>query len=269
MRELVLGGAGLIGTELVGQLRQAGHLVKSIDLRTGEDLRVIDLDPCLREVDRVWFLAWDTGGAKYLTLQERQHQMYLNNCQLSTRVFDALSRTKIPFLFVTSQLAGQPTAYGQTKWMAEGWARQLGGRIARLWNIYGWESPDERSHVVTDFVLTGLTQGKVRMMTTGEERRRFLYKSDGVERLVRFFDGGETAIDIAGRHWVRIAEMAEEVARQLSCEVERGELVGEEVMVDPTPVIDEPLPELSLSEGVARVIQEAMEYLRQHRGLLT
>jgi len=173
MRELVLGGAGLIGRELVDRLRREGHWVKSIDLRTGEDLRVIEIDSDLREVDRVWFLAWDTGGAKYLTRVEKQHQMYLHNCQLSARVFDGLSRTKVPFLFVTTQLAGQPTAYGQTKLMAEGWARQLGGWIARLWNIYGWESPDERSHVLTDFVLTGLTERRVRMLTTGEERRRF------------------------------------------------------------------------------------------------
>jgi len=178
-----------------------------------------------------------------------------------------LNRTKVPFLFVTSQLAGQPTAYGQTKLMAEGWARQLGGRIARLWNVYGWESPDERSHVVTDFVLTGLTEGRVRMMTAGEERRRFLYKSDGVERLIRFFDSGEVGGDVAGQRWIRIAEMAEEVARQLSCEVERGELVGEEVMIDPVLTTGGELKELPLSEGVACVIQEARAYLGQ-RGLL-
>jgi nucleoside-diphosphate-sugar epimerase len=267
MRELVLGGAGLIGRELVDRLRRKGHWVKSIDLRTGEDLRVIEIDSSLREVDRVWFLAWDTGGARYLTRAEKQHQMYLHNCQLSARVFDALSRTQTPFLFVTSQLAGQPTAYGQTKLMAEGWARQLGGWVARLWNIYGWESPDERSHVVTDFVLKGLTEGRVRMMTTGEERRRFLYKSDGVERLVRFFDGAERAVDVAGQRWIRIGEMAEEVARQLSCEVERGGMVGEEVMIDPSPAVGGPLEELSFSEGVARVIEEARGYLGQ-RGLL-
>ena len=267
MRELVLGGAGLIGRELVDRMRREGHWVKSIDLRTGEDLRTMEIDPCLREVDRVWFLAWDTGGAKYLTRAEKQHQMYLHNCQISARVFDALSRTKVPFLFVTTQLAGQPTAYGQTKLMAEGWARQLGGWIARLWNIYGWESPNERSHVVTDFVLTGLTEQRVRMMTTGEERRRFLYKTDGVDRLMRFFDSEERAVDVAGQRWIRVGEMAEEVARQLSCEVERGELIGEEVMVDPSPALGGSLEELSLSEGVARVILEARGYLGQ-QGLL-
>jgi nucleoside-diphosphate-sugar epimerase len=61
MRELVLGGAGLIGRELVDRLQREGHRVKSIDLRTGEDLRVIEIDSYLREVDRVWFLAWDTS----------------------------------------------------------------------------------------------------------------------------------------------------------------------------------------------------------------
>lgn len=268
MRELVLGGAGLIGKELIGLLERQGHWVKSVDLRTGEDLRVIMLDPYFTEVDRIWFLAWDTGGAKYLSKVEKQHQMYLNNCQLSVRVFDALSRTKTPFLFVTSQLAGQPTAYGETKLMAEGWARHLGGWIARLWNVYGWESPDERSHVVTDFVLTGLTQGRVRMMTTGQERRRFLYKTDAVKRLVRFFDGPERSLDVAGNRWIRIGEMAEEVGRQLTCSVECGDQVGGEVLIDPTPATNEQeLEEVPLREGVARVICEARGYLAQRGGV--
>ena len=268
MRELVLGGAGMIGRELVAQLRREGHWVKSLDLRTGEDLRIMELDGSFAEVDRVWFLAWDTGGARYLAKAEMQHQMYLHNCQLSARVFDALSRTKNPFLFVTSQLAGQPTAYGQTKLMAEGWARQLGGWIARLWNIYGWESPDERSHVVTDFVLTGLTQGQVRMMTTGEERRRFLYKSDGVKRLIRFFDGAEKARDVAGSSWIKVGDLAEEVGRQLSCGVVRGELVGDEVLIDPIPATEvEAGAEVPLSEGLACVIREARGYLGQRGGL--
>jgi len=84
---------------------------------------------------------------------------------------------------------------------------------------------------------------------------------------MRFFDGHERTADVAGQRWIRVSEIAEEVARQLSCEVERGELVGEEVMIDPILAVGGPLEELPLSEGVARVIQEARGYLGQ-RGLL-
>ncbi len=79
MRELVLGGDGLIGTEIVEQLRAKGHTVTSLDLHTGCDLWHVDITP-FQECDRVWFLAWDVGGAKYIAATEHQHQLYKNNC---------------------------------------------------------------------------------------------------------------------------------------------------------------------------------------------
>ena len=109
VRELVLGGAGLIGSTLVQALERMGHEVISLDLKTGCDLRIADVGP-FTACRRVWFLAWDTGGAKYLGAVDRQHRQYVHNCELTVRVFDVLERTKRPFVFVTSQLAGQPMA---------------------------------------------------------------------------------------------------------------------------------------------------------------
>ena len=260
MNELVLGGDGLIGAELARALKARGASVSSLDLKGGFDLRRTDREP-FDEADRVWFLAWDTGGAKYIEAAEAQHAQFKHNCELSARVFDVLARTRKPFLFVTSQLAGQPNAYGLTKLMAEGWARQLGGKLARLWNTYGWEEPDARSHVVTDLVLSGLTKGRIRTLTDGRERRRFIYKSDCVAALLRLFDGEEREADIAGDRWYSIGEVAEEVARQLNVEVELGEKQGGEVIVDPVKVLPGWRPEVSLPEGISKVIEEARRYL--------
>lgn len=260
LRELVLGGAGLIGAELVGALEARGARTVSLDLKTGCDLRYVDDAPFM-EADRVWFLAWDTGGAKYIEATDRQHEMYKHNCELSARVFDILARTRKPFLFITSQLAGQRNAYGLTKLLAEQWTLQLGGKLARLWNTYGWEEPDTRSHVITDLVLSGLTQGRVRTLTTGAERRRFIYKSDCVEALIRLFDGAETSAEIGGEAWYSIRQVAEEVAAQLNVEVELGEMQGGEVIIDPQKTLAGWSPRVSLPEGVGRVIAEAREYL--------
>src|SRR5918992_416898 len=94
VKHLVLGGEGLIGSELARGLQAKGHDVVSLDLKSGCDLRKpIDLKH-FEECDRVWFLAWDTGGAKFLEAEDRQHEQYKNNCELSLRIFDALSRTK-------------------------------------------------------------------------------------------------------------------------------------------------------------------------------
>jgi nucleoside-diphosphate-sugar epimerase len=262
MNELVLGGAGLIGSELIRTLNARGHRTVSLDLKSGCDLRQpLDLK-LFEECDRVWFLAWDTGGAKFLEAEDRQHEQYRNNCELSLRVFDALARTRKPFLFSTSQLAGLPNAYGTTKLMAWHWASHLGGKVARLWNVYGWEHPDARSHVVTDLVLSGL-RGRVKCMTDGAEKRLFLYKSDCVAALLALFDSSLQTAEIAGPEWLAIREVAEEVARQLGVDIELGKGKGSEVPIDPTELLPNWQPRISLSEGVARVISDARSYLGQ------
>jgi nucleoside-diphosphate-sugar epimerase len=260
MRELVLGGEGLIGTELVATLKAKGHSVVSLDLKNGCDLRYVDDQP-FEQCDRVWFLAWDTGGAKYIEASDRQHEMYKHNCELTARVLNAIARTRRPFLFVTSQLSGQPNAYGQTKLLAERWSEYLGGTIARLWNTYGWEEPDIRSHVMTDLVLSGLREGRVKTLTDGREHRRFIYKSDCVDNLINLFDSGQKYADIAGENWFTIAKVAEEVASQLEVEVELGRATGSEVLIDPKIPVNGQKPQLSLTEGIAMVIAQAREFI--------
>jgi len=260
MRELVLGGEGLIGTELVEQLQAKGHTVTSLDLRTGCDIRYVDITP-FQECDRVWFLAWDVGGAKYIGATEYQHQLYKNNCELTLRVLDSLSRTKRPFIFTSSQLAGQPTAYGSTKLDAERWAAELGGKVARLWNTYGWETPDIRSHVITDMVLSGLRSGEVQCRTDGTERRRFVYKSDCVVSMLMLANSALMYADTAGLEWVTLRTVAEEIALQLRVGVRFGSERGSEWMVDPTKMMPGWSPEVPLGEGITLVIADARNYL--------
>jgi nucleoside-diphosphate-sugar epimerase len=263
MRELILGGEGLIGSTLAATLRARQHEVISLDLKSGCDLRQpFHLAP-FQECDRVWFLAWDTGGAKFLEAADRQHDQYKNNCELSLRIFDALARTRKPFLFTTSQLAGLPNAYGTTKLMAWHWTSNLGGKVARLWNVYGWEHPDTKSHVITDLVLSGL-KGRVKCMTTGDEKRRFLYKTDCVAALIDLFDGSLNTAEIAGAEWVTIREVAEEIARQLNVEVDLGQTKGSEVPIDPVEPLPNWIPKVSLAEGIASVISDARKYLSRN-----
>lgn len=266
LKELVLGGEGLIGRELGKQLLSGGSEVRSLDITNGHDLRIIG-NEIYQTYDRVWFLAWDTGGAKYHSAQNRQHEMYAHNSLLSARIFDALATTKKPFLFVTSQLAGQETAYGMTKLIAEKWAQHLGGKVARLWNTYGWEAPDIRSHVVTDLVLSGLAGKKVRTMTTGKERRRFIYKADCASQLISFFDSDLQTTDIAGDRWITISELAFEIASQLNVDCQLGEANGEEVMLDPLNLYPWKQPLTSLQAGIGLVINEARFYSDSHRNV--
>jgi nucleoside-diphosphate-sugar epimerase len=114
--------------------------------------------------------------------------------------------------------------------------------------------------VVTDLVLSGL-RGRVKCLTNGQERRLFLYKSDCVAALLTLFDSPLQTAEIAGPKWWKIAEVAEEIARQLNVEIELGTLVGSEVPIDPTELLPNWSPTVSLSEGIATVIAEAQVYL--------
>lgn len=261
MRELVLGGDGLVGSALIEVLRGRGHEADSFDLKSGNDLRRVE-PGAFDAYDRVWFLAWDTGGAKYIESGDRQHEQYRNNCEMSLRTFEALARGRKPFLFATSQLAGLPNAYGTTKLLAEKWAGHLGGKIARLWNTYGWEHPDEKSHVVTDMVLSALTERRISCLTSGGEHRRFNYKTDCASALVRLFDGEQREADIAGPKWLSIREVAEEIGRQLGVtDLSFGERKGTEMIVDPQTPVEGWRPELTFTEGIAKVIADARAYL--------
>src|SRR2546421_443715 len=80
----------------------------------------------------------------------------------------------------------------------------LGGKVARLWNTYGWEEPDVKSHVITDLVLSGLTEARVVCRTSGVERRRFIYRTDCVAALIQLFDGPQQTAEIAGTEWLTI-----------------------------------------------------------------
>lgn len=261
MRELVLGGEGLIGSTLVQALSGRGHQVTSLDLKSGCDVRHVDQQPFV-DADRVWFLAWDTGGAKYIEAVDRQHEQYKHNCELCLRVFEMLSRTRKPFLFVSSQLSGLPNAYGTTKALGANWTRQLGGKVARLWNVYGWEEPTVRSHVVTDLVLSGL-KGRVSCMTDGGEHRRFLYKTDCVEALMQLFDGPQQSAEIAAPEWVTIRSVGEEIARQLKVETGFGDAKGSECLIDPIEPLPNWKPRVSLQQGIWQVIEDARVHLNK------
>ena len=153
--------------------------------------------------------------------------------------------------------------------MAASWSTQLGGKVARLWNTYGWEEPDVRSHVITDLVLSGLTRGKVTCMTDGKERRRFIYKTDCAAALIRLFEGPERVAEIAGPEWITIRQVGEEVSRQLNVEFEPGLGTGSEVMVDPHELLPGWQPEVTLTDGIREVIKDARAYLPRIEKLST
>ena len=106
---LVLGSSGQIGSSLVSFLKGSGLVVGTFDIAENaiEDLRLIsnnDLVETICKFDFTVFLAFDVGGSKYLEEHQNSSSFIINNLQIMSNTFDALSKARKPFIFASSQI---------------------------------------------------------------------------------------------------------------------------------------------------------------------
>ena len=178
MKNLVLGSEGFVGDYLCKYLEKKGEEVIRFDIKRDkkEDATLYRLP--LEGIDKVYFLAWDVGGAKYLYREDTQLHQLKWNVALLDNVMNQLEESKTPFVFTSSQLAEDSTVYGVTKKLGEFWTKYLGGAYVRLENVYGiMEEDSEKSHVISDFVRQ-VKKGDIKMLSSGEEMRRFTHIDD-------------------------------------------------------------------------------------------
>lgn len=215
---LVLGGSGFIGHDLVFYLKNQGHSVKNFDIleNSSDDLRFISI-PDLEKYDACFFLAWDVGGSKYLNDYSTWKNQFRNNLQILTNVLPQLDYAKIRTLFVSSQLAGvSDTPYALTKKMGEIYAlKNQNFIVARQWNVYGSiEENNLKSHVVSDLISQALKTGEIRLLTTGNEKRKFIHIFDVCTAYEAMINSKLIGIyDVCGSEYISILEIAKLVAK--------------------------------------------------------
>jgi nucleoside-diphosphate-sugar epimerase len=257
MRNLVLGSEGFVGGPFCQFLESRGQEVIRYDLKrsASEDLRHARLK--LDGVDRVFVLAWDVGGAKYLYREDSQLGQLDWNLALLSNTMHQLGDAKVPFLFVSSQLADEvDTVYGVLKRLGEVWTRLLGGRCVRLWNIYGpLEETSERTHVVSDLVHQAVLGGCIRLLTTGEERRTFTHIDDACRALLHSFDvPSDCVYDVSSYEWNSVLQVARMIADHAGAVLEIGQRVG----IGPRSPIRARmpgwLPQVELRDGLRRMV---------------
>lgn len=253
IKNLVLGGSGTIGSALCQHLKKIGEEVISLDLKDGFDIRTRSLDD-YKKVDFVWFLAWEVGGAKYLTNPNYQLQIIKNNTLLCSNTFSFLEKYKLPFLFMSSQLAAADNNYGITKVLGEAWTKELNGKIARLWNVYGWEKPGEKSHVIPDMILKALTTKKIELISDGKEERQFIYVNDCVENLVKFRNSNEKIVHLTNGKWNSIEEIANIISKIIPSKIILGKEKGYNNKMNPDETYKLFLYPTSLEEGISKII---------------
>jgi nucleoside-diphosphate-sugar epimerase len=283
---LVLGSAGTIGSRLCQEISQNGDKVINFDIKDG---RHHDLSNrknynfLLEEMfgsDFVYFLAFDIGGAKYLYNKQGEFDFINNNMKIMSNVFEALSHSKKPFIFISSMMASMDwSTYGKLKSIGEQYVKSVGtGITVRFWNVYGNESVGEKSHVIPDFINQAKELSQITMMTPGDEVRQFIHVSDACKALesirmahttkdpvaVDLFSRGEV-IDVSSGSWIQIKHIANTIAFLLCpCVVVPGEkkdLVQLNLTVEPNLRIIESKPfcwqpKINLVTGIQMLISE-------------
>lgn len=266
MKNLVIGSEGFIGKTFCNFLLDKGEDVIHFDIKrdTSEDARTAKLP--LKDIDRVYFLAWDVGGAKYLYKEDAQLGQLDWNISLLQNVMNQLKENKKPFLFISSQLAEEyDTVYGVTKRLGEVWTKLLDGVFIRQWNVYGpIEEHSIRSHVVSDFVYQALHEGEIKMLTTGAEKRQFIHIND-------VCTAWHTALanNIKGKHdvtsfeWVPVIDVANIIAKHTGAKVIPGEKIGSTPLTPISGKISGWNPTVALEEGLINMIEEAKKIYRK------
>jgi nucleoside-diphosphate-sugar epimerase len=214
---LVLGSSGVVGSALCKTLKREKYDVIEWDIKNShtQDLTNPINNTLLREMvdasDFVFFLAYDVGGSKYL--KYITHDFINRNVMLMMNTFSVIGNK--PCIFMSSQMQNMSNTYGVLKLLGEHYMQSMNGLSVRLWNVYGPEVVDEKSHVITDFIHMYKTFKNIHMLTDGTEQRQFLHTEDCAEALVcimnnhRDISSDKKVIDLSSFEWVDIREVAD------------------------------------------------------------
>ncbi len=224
---LILGSEGQIGNHLKYFLIKRKYKVFEFDLirSKNEDLRLNhnkSLIAKIKNCDFIFFLAFDVGGSRYLNKYQNTYDFISNNIRLMENTFSIIRKYKKQFLFASSQMSNMSySPYGLLKNIGEKYTNILGGIVVKFWNVYGVEKDLKKSHVITDFVLMGLQNLEIKMLTDGREQRDFLYAEDccnGLEKIfinynkIRKF---KPSVDLTTGKYTSIIEIANKIKKLL------------------------------------------------------
>lgn len=223
MRILVLGSEGIIGNTLSKHLENINHEVIRWDVKLSYEhdisnpANIRKLKRVIEDSDFVFFLAYDVGGAKYIS--NAGIDFINRNVMIMLNTFNLLENKK--FVFASSTMYNMHNVYGTLKYLGEHYTTQLGGLSIRFWNVYGHEESNEKSHVIADMIYKWKKNGYIDLMTTGEEERQFLHVDDCARALTQVMNNydviikEETSIDITNFEWIKIKDVAKFICEDI------------------------------------------------------
>ncbi|MBS0285950.1 MAG: NAD(P)-dependent oxidoreductase [Proteobacteria bacterium] len=271
MRFLVLGSEGVVGKSFCEFIEnKTEHSCTHWDIKNGSEFDLRDtnniskLKKTMEDCDFVMFLACDVGGSKYLNTV--QNVTFINNNLLiMINVFNTLLETKKPFIFTSSQMSNMHhCSYGTCKKIGEHYCSSIGGIVVQLWNTYGYEKVDVKSHVINDFIRMALDDKTIHMKTDGSEKRQFLFDTDCAEALFVLAQNYKKyefqTIHLTNGEWTSIYE----IAQIIKDEIKDIEIITNTKKDDTQILVNEPknfidtndwLPKISIRDGIKYLIQ--------------
>lgn len=254
MKNLIIGSEGFVGKYLCNYLLSKGEYVVKYDIANNptQDCRFNQLP--LDGIDRVYFLGWMVGGSNYLYDPKTQKEQLDWNLKILSNTMDQLINKD--FVFVSSQLAENcNTIYGVLKRLGEVWTELNGGRVVRLWNVYGaYEESTIKSHVIADFIHEALETNNISMLTVGDESRQFIHVEDACKALYMSFNH-KGIFDASTLKWDTIYDVAKLISKYTGCTLKQGSKYGTSLIVKNKPLIPYFDAKIFLDEGIQKTIK--------------
>ena len=229
MTHLILGSSGQIGTHMRFVFKASNINFIEFDILKSpeQDLRIANnekLEKAIGNSDIVHFLAFDVGGSLYMKKYQNSFEFISNNVKIMNNVFDLIKKHNKPVIFASSQMSNMShSTYGLLKAVGESYTKSLDGLIVKFWNVYGYESDPEKSHVITDFIKMAVKERRIMMRTNGAEKRQFLYGDDCAKCILTLADkysiiDKSKSLHITSFKWISIKEIAELIGEILPVE---------------------------------------------------
>ena len=262
---IVCGAGGFIGSHLVKFLKAKGYWVRGVDLKhpefsdsAADEFVICDLRDQYkykklfdRNIDEIYQLAADMGGAGYLFTGENDADVMHNSALINLNTLDNCREFNVPKVFYSSSACvypesnqmdpDNPKCTEDTVYPAEpdseyGWEKLFSERmyltfqknygiitkVARFHNIYGpegtWEGGKEKVPAAMCRKVSEAKDGdKIEVWGTGKQTRSFLFVEQCVEAIFKLMQNNNFngPVNIGSDEMVSINQLAE-IAIKLS-----------------------------------------------------
>jgi nucleoside-diphosphate-sugar epimerase len=254
---LVCGAGGFIGGHLVNRLKQEGFWVRGVDLKENEygnnssdefilgDLRdPIVAKKAVKDIDEVYQLAADMGGAGYIFTGEHDADVMNNSALCNLNVLGASQKEGVKKIFYSSSACMYPeynqmdpnnpkcsedsaypaapdSEYGWEKLFSErlylSYQRNYGVevRIARFHNIFGpqgtWNGGKEKAPAaMCRKAAEAADGGEIEVWGDGKQTRSFLYIDECIEAVLRLMNSDFSGpVNIGSEEMISINDFAQ------------------------------------------------------------